>query len=257
MMSYNDDTNDTNNIDYINADDEEGFKAATMSVAGAEKDYDTNDDAVTTVDANNYNIMHHHGNDNSNSNNGGGIRRLHRDYLKDLEDDVVMALPWPTPNDEQEMSDLLRRRSESKTYADRITIGVICCWVLSIGIWLLIGISAFTTGIMQDDNNKLLLFLSLGISYLISLIILLSSQFQYHRYDAQIQLLVRAIMDVHGLGQQQQRPMLARSNVSQQAHWRLPDFVDVMLRSAAEDSIELSTVTFRDSLLSRTNSTIS
>ena len=31
MMSYNDDTNDTNIIDYINADNKEAFKAVKMS----------------------------------------------------------------------------------------------------------------------------------------------------------------------------------------------------------------------------------
>jgi hypothetical protein len=66
-------------------------------------------------------------------------------------------------------------------------------------------------------------------------------------------------MDVHGLGQpqqQHQRPMMLRTDTIQCAQFRLPEFIDVMLRSVAEDSIDFSTVTFRDSLLARTSGSL-
>jgi hypothetical protein len=267
--------NNNGNTNYVNVeDDDESYKAAAMAVAGSEED-GNHPASPAVIDANNYNIMHHNGinnnniNHNNNSNSiGGGIRRLHRDYLKDLEDDIVMALPWPTPDDKSQISDLLRRRTKSKTFANRITIVVVCYLLLSIGTWLLYSaISTLTTGAggetttMIQDNNKLILLSLAGLSFVISVTILLYAHFQYYCYDAQIQLLVRTIMDVHGLGQpqpqqqqqQQQRPMMLRTDASQCAQFRLPEFIDVMLRSVAEDSIDFSTVTFRDSLLARTS----
>jgi hypothetical protein len=270
MMNNDGYNNNNGNTNYVNVeDDDESYKAAAMAVAGSEED-GNHPASPAVIDANNYNIMHHNGinnnniNHNNNSNSiGGGIRRLHRDYLKDLEDDIVMALPWPTPDDKSQISDLLRRRTKSKTFANRITIVVVCYLLLSIGTWLLYSaISTLTTGAggetttMIQDNNKLILLSLAGLSFVISVTILLYAHFQYYCYDAQIQLLVRTIMDVHGLGQpqqQHQRPMMLRTDTIQCAQFRLPEFIDVMLRSVAEDSIDFSTVTFRDSLLARTS----
>ena len=94
--------------------------------------------------------------------------------------------------------------------------------------------------------------------------ILLYGHFRYYILDAEVQLVVRAIMDVHGLGYQHQhqqqehqqqerrRRAMLRTDISRQRaqQIRLPVFIDVMLRSAvAEDSMDFSTLTFRDSLL--------
>lgn len=211
---------------------------------------------VIDANSNSYNIMHHHDDNHLTSGGGSGIRRLHRDYLKGIEDEVVLQLPWPTPNDE--ITDLLLRRSSCRRIADRITYVVVCYWGLS-GIILLLVIGGTVSTLFvvgENQQNKMLLYILLGVSYLVSLIVVLCAHFQYHRYDAQIQCLVRAIMDVHGLGQQQQvnpmlLPPLRRSDINQQAQFRLPEFIDVMLQSAAEESLEFSTVTFRESLLAR------
>ena len=263
----NDGYDNNGNMNYVNVEDDEEFKAAAIAVAGSEEDGKYPASPVV-VDVSNYNIMHHNGinpsnnnGNNSNSIGSDGIRRLHRDYLKDLEDDIVMALPWPTLDDKCLISDLLRRRTKSKTFADRITVGFGYYLLLTFGTWLLYrAISTLTAvgGTMIQDNNKVILLSLGGFSFVVSVMMLLYAHFLYHCYDAEIQLLVRTIMDVHGLGQpqqqqQQQRPTMLRTDASQCAQFRLPEFIDVMLRSVAEDSIDFSTVTFRDSLLARTS----
>ena len=84
------------------------------------------------------------------------------------------------------------------------------------------------------------LFLSIG-----KIFNLLDSSCKVDILDAEVQLVVRAIMDVHGLGYQEQpqqqpqqqhqerRRAMLRTNISQRAQIRLPVFIDVMLRSVA------------------------
>mmetsp|Transcript_9108 Transcript_9108/g.19707 ORF Transcript_9108/g.19707 Transcript_9108/m.19707 type:complete len:370 (-) Transcript_9108:121-1230(-) len=296
-------------IDYANADNYEYYQASRMATAVAEQtEVTTRNDNTTTNNPDNnnsnvndnfddnyynnyHNISNYRNNANTNTDNtndngynvmmtmmqpaahntgnvdvtvASGFRYLHRDYLRDLEDAVVLALPWPTPNDRQEVSDLLRRRSVSKTRANEINTCVVTYWIASIGVCLLL----YYIGAVNSSRRAAVTLL-LGLSYVISLLILVYGHVRYYRLDNQVQFLVRAIMDANGLGyldpqQDQYHPRdhpLLRNDVSQMPQFRLPEFVDVMLRTvvvadgcnanATTNSLddEFSAVTFRDSLM--------
>ena len=292
--------------EYANADNYDYYQASRMGTAVAEQTEGTayNNNTTTnsndndkfndnyhnnyhnmsnyrnyrnTANANGTNNENHNENNNDNENDynammmhtgnvAGGFRRLHRDYLRDLEDAVVLALPWPTPSDRREVSDLLRKRSVSKTRANEINACVVTYWIASIGVWLLL----YYIGAANFSRRAAVTIL-LGLSYVVSLLVLIYGHVRYYKLDAQVQFLVRAIMDANGLGYQEQgqprdHPLL-RNDASQMPQFRLPEFVDVMLRTVvvadggcngnnnnnnnATNSLddEFSAVTFRDSLM--------
>ena len=160
---------------------------------------------------------------------------LHRDYLRDLEDGVVLALPWPTQKDLEDVQALLSKRTAAKKFYQRLAFRSALACVLLIGVWLFIvvadGRREDDGGGNEDENTRLDEVTRKIFGFLALILTLWWCIWVMHtHFDEKVQTKVRKLIDsTEGLeynDHELDRQAPNRHDANQAAAFKLPEYVN-------------------------------
>jgi hypothetical protein len=176
----------------------------------------------------------------------GDFFRLHRDYLRGLDSQVVKKLPWPTLEEKYHVNQLLQQRAWAKLGWTRGVTGSVYSVLISI-----VATALFASRIRRggEDEMRKEMLRAIGISLAVWNVTLmlgsLSAYCFYSSVDHQIQELVRQLMDDNGIAAPfHQQPMMHRDDSNQLAIFELPEFINVMWQKASSTSSQHNAESF-------------
>lgn len=160
-----------------------------------------------------------------------GIHRLHRNYLHELPDAIVLSLPWKKNDDDhdghdddrnddddkdnddgverrhtgstaalnerEQMIDLLHRRNATKSYVSRALVVCSHIWLLS--LLIILWIVKWTNDHGGQKNVKLQWCIWIGTMDAILLVFVMALHTRFYQLDGDVQNRVRRCMDEHGM----------------------------------------------------------